>query len=73
MNGCPSNMIEIMKIANNHKLKVIEDCSQSHGAKIGNKIVGNFGDVSAFSLYPGKNLGAFGDAGCIVTNKKNIR
>ena len=72
MNGCPADMLTIMKIANNHKLRVIEDCSQSHGAKIGNKIVGNFGDVSAFSFYPGKNLGAFGDAGCMVTNKKKI-
>ena len=51
---------------------MIEDCAQAHGSKIKNKYVGNFGDVGAFSFFPGKNLGAFGDAGAIVTNSKKI-
>ena len=61
-------MDEIISIANKHNLKIIEDCAQAHGAEYKGKKVGNFGDISTFSFYPGKNLGAYGDAGCIVTN-----
>lgn len=70
--GHPANMLQIMKIAKKFKLWVIEDCAQSHLAKIDNKIVGNFGDFGAFSLFPAKNLGALGDAGCLVTNNKKL-
>jgi len=68
--GQACNMPAILKIANKFKLKVVEDCAQAHVAKIGNKKVGNFGDLSCFSFYPTKNLGAYGDAGLIVTNNK---
>jgi dTDP-4-amino-4,6-dideoxygalactose transaminase len=61
-------MKAIMKIAQDHKLKVLEDCAQAHGAKIEGQHVGTFGDAASFSFYPGKNLGAYGDAGCMVTN-----
>ena len=60
-------MTEIKKITDKHGIKIIEDCSQAHGAKHRGKIVGNFGDIGTFSFYPTKNLGAFGDSGAIVT------
>jgi hypothetical protein len=58
----------IIKIAEKHKLAVIEDAAQAHGAKFKSKKVGSFGDTGCFSFYPTKNLGSFGDAGMIVTN-----
>ena len=70
--GNPSDVLGIKKIIKNKNIKLIEDCAQAHGSKIKNKYVGNFGDVGAFSFFPGKNLGAFGDAGAIVTNSKKI-
>ncbi len=70
--GQASNMEAIMKIANKHNLKVVEDCAQSHGAMCGKKMTGTFGDVGCFSFYPSKNLGAFGDAGAIVTNDDKL-
>ena len=70
--GQMANMPEIMTIAKEYKLKVIEDSAQSHGAKLNGKGPGEYGDIATFSFYPGKNLGAFGDAGAIVTNKKFI-
>src|SRR5688572_13231577 len=66
--GHPANMPAIMQIAGEHNLKVIEDCAQSHGATIENKITGTWGDAASFSFYPGKNLGAYGDAGAMLTN-----
>lgn len=66
--GQSTNMEKIMKIAKKHELVVIEDCAQAHGAKFNGKIVGSFGTAGCFSFYPTKNLGAFGDAGAIVTN-----
>ena len=70
--GNPCNMLEIKKITDKHGIKIIEDCSQAHGAKFRGKIVGNHGDIGTFSFYPTKNLGAFGDSGAIVTNKKSL-
>ncbi len=70
--GHPADMVAIMKIAEKHKLIVIEDCAQAHGATINGQKVGTFGDASSFSFYPGKNLGAYGDAGCMATNNTAI-
>jgi dTDP-4-amino-4,6-dideoxygalactose transaminase len=70
--GQPADMPAIMKIAEAHKLLVIEDCAQAHGAKIAGRTVGTFGHAASFSFYPGKNLGAFGDAGCMATNDPAI-
>ncbi|MBU1932903.1 MAG: DegT/DnrJ/EryC1/StrS family aminotransferase, partial [Candidatus Omnitrophica bacterium] len=71
--GHPADMDPIMEIAKKHKLKVIEDCAQAHGALYKNKKVGSFGDASCFSFYPTKNLGAFGDGGMVLTNSQEIR
>ena len=65
-------MPEIMVIAKRHNLLVLEDSAQSHGAAIDDKKAGNWGDASAFSFYPGKNLGALGDAGAITTNDTEL-
>lgn len=70
--GQASNMSEIMEIARKYNLRVVEDCAQSHGACFEEKMTGSFGDIGCFSFYPSKNLGAFGDAGAIVTNDKKI-
>ena len=70
--GNPADMFKIKKIAKEKKIKIIEDCAQAHGSKIYNKHVGTFGDIGTFSFFPGKNIGAFGDAGCIITNNKKI-
>jgi dTDP-4-amino-4,6-dideoxygalactose transaminase len=70
--GHPANMPVIMEIAREHKLIVIEDCAQSHGAKINGQMTGTFGHAGSFSFYPGKNLGAYGDAGCMVTSDPAI-
>lgn len=70
--GHPADMPAIISIAKKHNLKVIEDCAQAHGAAIGGKIVGSFGDAASFSFYPGKNLGAYGDAGCMATNDTSL-
>ena len=66
--GRPSEMNAIRDIANKHQLKVIEDAAQAHGALYHEKRTGGLGDAAAFSFYPGKNLGAMGDAGAILTN-----
>jgi len=70
--GYPCNMDEILKIADEFNLWIVEDCAQAHLAKYKGKKVGNFGDISTFSFYPGKNLGAMGDAGCLNTNSKSL-
>jgi dTDP-4-amino-4,6-dideoxygalactose transaminase len=67
---CP--MTEIMEFAKINKLKVIEDCAQSHFAQIHGKKAGTFGDIGAFSFYPTKNLGALGDAGAIVCSSEEV-
>lgn len=70
--GMPADMDEINKIAKRHKLIVIEDAAQAHGALYKGRKVGSLADAAAFSFYPGKNLGALGDGGAVVTNNKEI-
>ena len=70
--GYPADMELIIKIAKKYKLWIVEDCAQAHLAEIKGKKVGNFGNFGTFSFFPGKNLGALGDAGCLVTNNKNL-
>ena len=70
--GQTAQMDKINIIAKKHNLKVIEDSAQACGAYFGNKRVGNLGDASGFSFYPGKNLGALGDAGAVTTNDKEL-
>jgi dTDP-4-amino-4,6-dideoxygalactose transaminase len=70
--GQAADMDPIMAIARKHKLWVIEDCAQAHTAKYKGRTVGTFGNAATFSFYPGKNLGAYGDAGCVVTNDDHL-
>jgi len=70
--GLAADMPAIMAIAKEYDLKVVEDCAQSHGATIDSKKVGTWGDIGTFSFYPGKNLGAYGDAGAMVTNDESL-
>lgn len=70
--GMPAPMMEIMRCAHRNGLKVIEDCAQAVGTRIGKLHVGTFGDVSIFSFYPTKNLGAMGDGGAVVTRSSEI-
>lgn len=70
--GQLSPMPELMAIAKEYNLLVLEDCAQAHGAQIGGKRAGNWGDAAGFSFYPGKNLGALGDAGAITTNDDEL-
>lgn len=66
--GHPCDMDALLELAKKFGLKIIEDCAQAHGAKYKGRPVGSIGDVAAFSFYPGKNLGAYGDGGAITTN-----
>ena len=66
--GQPADVDAIMRIANKHKLWVIEDCAQAHLARYKGQPIGTFGMAATYSFYPGKNLGAMGDAGAVVTN-----
>lgn len=70
--GQACDMDPIMAVAKKYGLKVVEDCAQAHGATYKGQKVGTFGDAAGFSFYPGKNLGALGDAGAVVTNDKEI-
>lgn len=66
--GHPFDLDPVLAIAKKHNLPVVEDTAQSHGAKYKGKTVGTFGDISCFSFYPGKNLGAAGEGGALLTN-----
>jgi len=70
--GQAAQMNIIKKIADKHKLFVIEDCAQAHLAEFNDQKVGNFGVAGCFSFYPGKNLGAYGEGGAVVTNDKKL-
>ena len=66
--GQPSDMDPLMQIARRHRLVVIEDAAQAHGAKYNGRSVGSIGDMACFSFYPGKNLGAYGEGGAVTTS-----
>ncbi len=70
--GQPADMDPIRKIAEKHGLAIIEDAAQAHGATYKGQKIGNFGKAACFSFYPGKNLGAYGDAGAIVTDDEKL-
>lgn len=70
--GQPCDMDPILDIAKKHGLYIVEDCAQAHGARYKGKRIGGFGTAAGFSFYPGKNLGALGDAGAVVTNDKAL-
>jgi dTDP-4-amino-4,6-dideoxygalactose transaminase len=70
--GHPADLDPILAIARRHGLVVIEDACQAHGARYKGRRVGSLGDVSAFSFYPAKNLGAYGDGGMVVTNDESV-
>lgn len=70
--GQPADMRAILPIARTHELKVLEDCAQSHGARLDGKRAGSFGDAAAFSFYPTKNLGGLGDGGLVATGDAEI-
>lgn len=72
LQGRAADMDEIRRIADKYGLKVIEDSAQAHGAKYKGTKIGTLSDAAAFSFYPGKNLGALGDGGCITTNDEEI-
>ena len=70
--GQPISMTKILSLCNEYKLSLIEDCAQAHLAEYEGRKVGTFGIASSFSFYPGKNLGAYGDAGAIITNDDDL-
>lgn len=70
--GLPADMDPINDIARKHGIRVIEDAAQAHGAKYKGRLAGSLGDTAAFSFYPGKCLGAFGDGGAVMTNDGDI-
>ncbi|SEH18279.1 dTDP-4-amino-4,6-dideoxygalactose transaminase [Sphingopyxis sp. YR583] len=70
--GHPCDMTGLMELAGRHNLKVIEDCAQAHGAEIDGRRIGAVGHIGTFSFYPGKNLGAYGDGGAILTNDADL-
>jgi dTDP-4-amino-4,6-dideoxygalactose transaminase len=70
--GCPADVSFIRAICDKNNIFLIEDCAQAHGASVDGVKVGNLGHISTFSFFPGKNLGAYGDAGCIVTDSEEL-
>lgn len=73
LHGLMADMPSIMEIAGRHGLTVIEDSAQAHGASIDGRKSSTFGEASGYSFYPGKNLGALGEAGAVVTNSESVR
>lgn len=72
IHGQVCDMEQIQKICNEKNIKIIEDCAQSHFSEFNKTYVGKIGIAGSFSFYPGKNLGAYGDAGCIITNDDDL-
>jgi dTDP-4-amino-4,6-dideoxygalactose transaminase len=70
--GQPADMDPILEIARKHGLLVIEDACQAHGSQYKGRMAGSLGDAGCFSFYPGKNLGAYGEAGAVVTNSEAL-
>lgn len=70
--GHPCDMSGLQELARNHGLRILEDCAQAHGAELNGRRLGGVGDIGTFSFYPGKNLGAYGDAGAITTNDAGL-
>src|SRR5271163_720836 len=70
--GHPADMDPIMETARQHGLVVIEDACQAHAAEYKGRRVGGIGDLACFSFYPGKNLGAYGEGGCVVSNNPEL-
>jgi len=70
--GHPCAMEPILQVARAHRLKIIEDCAQAIGARVGHKRVGSFAEAGCLSFYPSKNLGAYGDGGMVVTNDASL-
>ena len=70
--GQASKMDDVVALCKKYNLRLVEDCAQSHGACFNGQMTGTFGDIGCFSFYPSKNIGAFGDAGAIVTNDDQI-
>lgn len=70
--GQAADLTPILEISRRFNLYVVEDCAQAHGASYNNKKVGSWGDLSAFSFYPTKNLGAYGDGGMVVTGREDL-
>jgi dTDP-4-amino-4,6-dideoxygalactose transaminase len=70
--GQPADMDSILEIARRHNIKIVEDCAQAHGAEYKGRRIGSIGDMACFSFYPGKNLGAYGDAGAMVTSSDDL-
>lgn len=70
--GHPANLVELRELADRHHLFLLEDCAQAHGARLGDRLVGTMGHAGAFSFYPTKNLGAYGDGGAIITHDHQL-
>ncbi len=72
LHGYPVDMARLMAIAEHHRLAVVEDCAQAHGARIAGRAAGSWGTLGAFSFYPTKNLGCLGDGGAVVTQDSTL-